>query len=413
MVKETKFYDVLNVSPTATADEIKRAYRRLALKYHPDKNNEAGAAEKFKEISVAFECLSDAEKRKKYDQYGEKGLDINEMNFDPSDIFSHFFGGGRRSRGEPKPKDIVYHLNVPLEHFYTGRTAKIAVTRNRFCGSCDGRGSTRQGVDTTCGDCRGRGMKMMTQQLGPGFVQQMQVHCSKCGGTGTFVDPKDRCPTCQSKKVVPDRKVFNVIIEKGMKKGDSVTFSSEGDQVPGLKLSGDIIIVFDQQRHEKFTRKGAHLLMEKEISLVEALTGFSFELTHLDERPIVISSPPGHVIDPANLYAVVNEGMPVANTGGTEKGQLVFHFKVRFPTSLSGGDKDVQALRAILGQPSQVQRSGAFEAKNCEECVLQRTAVDLNSAQAAGSSNDDDDDVPTHNNAAGGGSHRTTACAQQ
>lgn len=113
MVKETKYYDALGVTPTATDDEIKRAYRKLALKYHPDKNKEESAAQKFKQVSLAYECLSDPEKRRMYDQFGEAGAGMD-GGIDPTDIFSQFFGGGSRTRGEPKPKDIIHQLPVPL-----------------------------------------------------------------------------------------------------------------------------------------------------------------------------------------------------------------------------------------------------------------------------------------------------------
>lgn len=175
MVKETKFYDLLGVPPTASEDDIKRAYRKLALKYHPDKNKDEGAQEKFKELSVAYDALSDADKRKKYDQFGEKGLS-GDGGVDPSDIFASFFGGGR-PRGEPKPKDIVHEHPVQLESFYNGKIVKLAINRDRLCETCNGTGANRPGVEATCRECNGRGVQLITRQVGPGFIQQMQVAC--------------------------------------------------------------------------------------------------------------------------------------------------------------------------------------------------------------------------------------------
>ena len=408
MVKETKFYELLGVPPTADEDTLKRAYRKLALKYHPDKNKEPGAQEKFKEISVAYEVLSDPEKRKRYDQYGEKGIDNEMQGMDPSDIFSHFFGGGRRPRGEPKPKDIVHELPIALEAFYTGKVSKLAITRDRFCASCGGRGTNKEGVEGTCRPCGGRGVQMVTRQLGPMFMQQMQVQCSTCNGSGFACRPEDRCKGCGGKQVVKEKKVFEVHIDKGAKRGDHVTFTGEGDQIAGVRLAGDIIIVFDQKPHDRFQRKGSHLLMDKTISLVQALTGFQLVVEHLDGRKLLIQPPAGVVLDPDHLWAVDREGMPVPGTGGIEKGQLVIQFKVQYPKSVT--EKEATALRSVFGSPSKPKPNPDYE-----ECFLAPTMVDLNKGAKEGSrrgsgmpffatDDEDDDDGPRG---------QTATCAQQ
>lgn len=398
MVKETKFYDILGVAPSASEDEIKRAYRKLALKYHPDKNKEPGAQEKFKEISVAYDCLSDSEKRRRYDEFGEKGLNGEAGGVDPSDIFSAFFGGGSRSRGEPKPKDIVHEFPVPLEHFYNGKVVKLAVNRDRLCDQCNGSGSNKPGVEAKCRDCGGRGVQMMTRQLGPGFIQQMQVQCKNCGGKGTAIKPEDRCTKCNGEQVVKDKKIFEIPIEKGMKKGDSVAFRGEGDQIPGVRLSGDIIIILDQKHHPVFTRKGNHLLFETTISLGEALTGFVTEITHLDGRKIAIRSIPGECIDPDHLWAINREGMPVPKTGGVERGNLIVKFKVNYPSSIS--QNDTATLKKILGVPPAKPVS-----PDAEEAYLTRTQVDLTKESQSRRDDDEDDDEPR--------GPRTAGCAQQ
>lgn len=387
MVKETKYYDCLGVSPTASDEDIKRAYRKLALKYHPDKNKEDGAAEKFKDVSVAYDALSDPEKRKRYDQFGEKGLDQEGGGGDPSDIFSHMFGGGGRKRGEPKPKDIVHELPVALEDFYKGKIAKLAITRDRLCGSCKGRGSNKEGVDAVCRQCQGRGVVLVTRQLGPGFIQQMQAACQGCGGKGSSLKPEDRCGDCQGERTKKERKVFEVAIEKGMKKGDHVAFIGDGDQVPGVALSGDIIIIFDQKPHATFTRKGSHLLVEHTLTLSEALTGFKFLLQHLDGRQLCLQPLPGTVLDPDHLWAVDREGMPVAKTGGSERGALIVKFKVTFPKTIS--EKDAEQLRKLLGKPEEIPRPPP--GVHYEECHLVATTVDLAEAERGGRSDDDDD----------------------
>lgn len=399
MVKETKFYDVLGVAPDASEEDIKRAYRKMALKYHPDKNKEAGAQEKFKEISVAYEVLSEPDKRRRYDQFGEKGVNEEMGGMDPSDIFSSFFGGGRRQRGEPKPRDIVHELPVALEHFYNGKVVKLAITRNRLCTTCDGRGSNKPGVDAKCGECGGRGVQLMTRQIGPGFIQQMQVQCRNCNGKGTAMRPEDRCATCQGEQVVKDKKIFEVNVEKGMKRGDSVAFRGDGDQIPGVRLSGDIIIILDQKPHETFTRKGNHLYMEKTISLAEALTGVSVVVQHLDGRHLHIRSQPGSCIDPEHLWAVAREGMPIPKTGGVERGELVIKFNVRFPRSLNDGE--VAQLRKVLGAPAAEEVPA-----DAEVCYVHETKVDLNAKESRSAfAHEEDDDEPQGT--------RGATCAQQ
>ncbi|KAG5475477.1 hypothetical protein LSCM1_03597 [Leishmania martiniquensis] len=396
MVKETGYYDALGVSPNASEDEIKRAYRKLALKYHPDKNTDPGAQEKFKEVSVAYECLSDPEKRKRYDQFGKDAVEMQSGGVDPSDIFASFFGGGGRPRGEPKPKDIVHELPVPLEAFYCGKTIKLAITRDRLCTQCSGTGSKVAGVSATCKDCGGRGVRMMTRQLQPGFIQQIQTACPVCKGKGTNLREEDKCISCRGQQILKDKKVFEVVVEKGMHRGDSVTFSGEGDQIPGVKLSGDIIIILDQKPHATFVRKGNHLLMEHTISLAEALTGFSLNVTQLDGRELAISSTAGSVIDPASMYSVSREGMPVPHTGGMERGDLIIRFRVLFPKTLK--QAAAPELRKMLGYPQQPPtKDGA------EPHTLQESHIDLEK-EARRSAYDDDGDQPRV---------QTAGCAQQ
>jgi len=397
MAKESKFYDLLGVSPTASLDEIKRAYKKMALKYHPDKNKDPDAQDTFKAISVAYEVLSDDEKRKRYDTHGEKGVDRDASATDPTEMFASMFGGGRPC-GECKPKEIVHELSVSLEHFYSGRTAKLAITRDRICKVCDGRGSNKPGVDAKCGDCGGHGVQMVTRQLGPGFIQQMQVQCRNCNGKGSSLRAEDRCTGCDGEQIVKDKKIFEVVIERGTKRGDHVTFTGEGDQIPGVALSGDIIIVFDQKPHPVFARKGDHLLIERTVSLAEALTGFRLQVDHLDGRKLDVSLPPGGILDPDRLYEISREGMPVPKTGGVERGSLLIKFKVVYPERIS--DADLAPLRKILGGPAK-----AAPVEGADECVLRPAAFDPNVEKKRGD-DDDDGDQPRSGS-------RTAQCAQQ
>ena len=185
MVLETKFYNILDVSPTATEDELKKSYRKLAKQYHPDKNPDGG--EKFKEISYAYEVLSNPEKRRLYDQGGEQAIKEGGMgggggfSSNPMDIFDMFFGGGDpfgrgRQRGPRRTKNLMHQLSVSLEDMYNGTVRKLALQKNVICDACDGLGG-KAGAVQKCPTCRGTGMQVRIQQLGPGMMQQIQSMC--------------------------------------------------------------------------------------------------------------------------------------------------------------------------------------------------------------------------------------------
>jgi len=351
MVKETKFYDVLGVSPGADDNALKKAYRKLAMKYHPDKNPEAG--DKFKEISMAYEILSNPEKRRLYDQAGEQGIKEGGgggPGVNPMDIFDMFFGGGGdpfgRQRGRAGPrrtKNLMHQLSVSLEDMYNGSVRKLALQKNVICDGCEGLGG-KAGAVQKCPNCRGTGMQVRIQQLGPGMMQQIQSMCGECHGEGERVDPKLRCKKCNGRKVNRERKILEVQVDKGMEDGQKITFSGEGDQEPGLE-PGDIIIVLDEKEHATFKRNGQDLIMKMDVSLTEALTGLRKAIKTLDERTLVIQTVRGEVIKTGDLKMVRGEGMPQYRNP-FEKGRLIIQFNVIFPPALE--PSVAEALAAIL-----------------------------------------------------------------
>lgn len=351
MVKETRFYDILGVSPNASEQELKKAYRKLALKYHPDKNPDAG--DKFKEISQAFDVLSDAKKRRVYDEEGEDGLKEGGggERHSAMDIFDMFFGGGMRGpRGPRKAKDVVHQINVTLEELYNGSTRKLALQKNIICPKCDGRGG-KEGAVRTCQTCRGSGMEIRVNRLGPGMIQQMQTICSTCRGQKEIINEADRCKTCLGQKVSREKKVLEVQIDKGMTDGQTIRFSGEGDQQPGIE-PGDIVIVLDEQKHEKYERQKSNLFYKMQIQLVEALCGFKRYIETMDKRVLLIQSTPGEVIRNEELKCIDNEGMP-RYKNPFEKGYLVIQFEVIFPPNnfLKGDKNKLNQLRSILPPP--------------------------------------------------------------
>jgi len=349
MVKDTKLYDELGVAPEATFDQIKKAYRKLALKFHPDKNPDKEAAEKFKEISAAFEVLGDEKKRELYDRVGVEGLKEGHGGGEfhsPFDIFDMFFGGGRRrAPGEKeKGKDTVHQLKVTLEELYKGVTRKMALQKNIICPSCDGIGG-KAGSVQKCGNCAGSGIEVKLRQIGPGMVQQIQTPCRKCDRRGEVIPDADRCRKCNGNKVVKDKKILECEVQPGMKDGQKIVFSGEGDQSPNIE-PGDVVIVLDEQEHPQFKRKGTDLHLNMKIDLVDALCGFSRVIETLDKRQLHIKSEPGEVIDPKQLKAVMEEGMP--HHRHNIKGNLIIKFDVQFPKENWIAVKELPQLEKYL-----------------------------------------------------------------
>ncbi|KAK0410663.1 hypothetical protein QR680_005260 [Steinernema hermaphroditum] len=337
---DTTLYDALGVRPDASDDEIKKAYRKLAKEYHPDKNPNHG--DKFKEISAAYEILSDPDKRETYDAHGLEGMNGGE-GFSGADLFSNLFGGGGGGHpfasffggggggGRPrrrKGQDTVHALKISLEEAYKGKTSKLQLSKKIVCDTCKGSGS-KNGSSQTCTGCRGQGRKMVMRQIGPGMVQQMVTTCDVCHGEGTMVPEKDKCKACSGNKTIQTKKVLEVNIRRGVNNNEKIVFAREGDQEPGVE-PGDVIIVIQTKEHELFERKGENLYMEKTITLNEALTGFQFVIKHLDGRDVIVTGKPGDIIEPDSVRGILDEGMPIPSAPD-QRGILFVKFDVKFP----------------------------------------------------------------------------------
>ncbi|XP_057534995.1 dnaJ protein homolog ANJ1 [Amaranthus tricolor] len=406
----TKYYEILGVPKNASPEDLKKAYKKAAIKNHPDKG---GDPEKFKELAHAYEVLSDPEKREIYDQYGEdalkEGMGGGGGMHDPFDIFSSFFGGspfgGGSSRGrrQRRGEDVIHPLKVSLEDLYSGTTKKLSLSRNVICSKCSGKGS-KSGASMKCGGCQGTGMKVSIRQLGPGMIQQMQHPCNECKGTGETINDKDRCPQCKGEKVVQEKKVLEVVVEKGMQHGQKITFPGEADEAPDT-VTGDIVFVLQLKEHPKFKRKGEDLFYEHTLSLTEALCGFRFVLNHLDGRQLLIKSNPGEVIKPDQFKAIDDEGMPI-HQRPFMKGKLYIHFTVEFPDSLN--PDQVKALETIL-PPKPSMTLTDMELDECEETTLHDVNIEeemkRKQTQAQHEAYDEDDEEPS-------GAQRVQ-CAQQ
>mmetsp|Transcript_53620 Transcript_53620/g.89128 ORF Transcript_53620/g.89128 Transcript_53620/m.89128 type:complete len:409 (+) Transcript_53620:190-1416(+) len=399
------YYEVLGVDRSATSEDIKKAFRKLAIRLHPDKNpDDPNAEEKFKNVVQANDVLSDPEKRQIYDKYGEEGL---QAGGDPRgggggifDIFDLFNGGGRggeRSRGPAKGQDLQHQLGVTLKEMYNGTTRKIQINKKVLCVTCSGRGCKKDAAGSKkCVGCRGQGIKITRRQVGFA-IHQMQETCRDCNGKGEVIDDKDKCPKCNGKKVIADPKILEVHIEKGAREGQRIVFNEEGDQFPGI-TPGDIVIILKQkgdastivERHEN------DLVMEKKITLLEALTGFQFLFTTLDDRTLVIKNKPGEVTKPESVKVVPNEGMPIKGNP-YNRGLLIIKFDVEFPTSFTAESKEFLA-KALPPKP--VIDSIPAEHEECFVTEFNESAHRQRAASGGQEAYDEDDEEQ-----GGGGGH--------
>ncbi|MCQ2820514.1 MAG: DnaJ domain-containing protein [archaeon] len=342
-VDNSKYYEILGVPKTAKYEEIRKAYRKLAKVKHPDKG---GDEKEFQELQQAYEVLSDENKRKIYDKYGEKG--INEGRGDGPqgmDLNDLFFGGGARSRGKRKTKSVLKSVDVTLEDVYLGKEKMFEISRYRICKSCKGTGSKVPNANTKCPGCKGKGFKVVIQRLPMGMIQT-QRECDECGGEGTVIKEKDKCPDCKGNKVVKETTAIKLMIDKGAPDGKRYVFQGEADELPDYE-PGDVVVEINIQKHNRYVRRGADLLYKLDVTLLEALTGFEMVIKHLDGRKILIKTKPGQIIKPGELKTVEECGMPFFEAPN-RFGNLFIDFNIIFPKELD--ETQTKELKELLGK---------------------------------------------------------------
>ncbi|KAJ2297754.1 DnaJ-like protein xdj1 [Coemansia sp. RSA 2706] len=321
------YYEILEIEETATDSEIKRAYRKLAMKYHPDKN--PAGAEMFKEISHAYETLSDPSKRAAYDQFGDG--DLPEDMFGGFGMGDGFFGESMFTGGPPPPPKVEIHpLEVTLEDLFRGKKLRLKLVRSTICKQCKGVGGKKAALHE-CYACNGKGVRLSARQVAPGLFSQTQVGCTVCNRTGKVVPDSKKCKRCKGRGVTDEKDTVEISIEPGMSDGQRIVLAGKGDQKPGQDPL-DLVFVLRQIPHSKFTRLGDSLSVKAQIDLAEALCGFSrVLLTHLDGHPLEVSHKSG-VLKPGDVLRISCEGMPQEKRPRS-RGDLYIVLDIKFPDS--------------------------------------------------------------------------------
>jgi len=281
------------------------------------------------------------------------------------DLFAQFFGGGlgggmfgnggpTRPSGPRKGRDLVHALKVSLEDLYKGKVSKLALQKTVLCPKCNGKGG-KEGSVKTCKSCSGTGQKIVMRQMGP-VIQRFQAICPECNGEGEIIPPKDKCKECTGKKVINERKVLNVHVDKGMQEGQRIVFSGEADQAPNI-IPGDVIFVIETKEHPRFQRKGDDLFYQAKIDLSTALTGGSFPIEHLDERYLKVDILPGEIIKPGMLSPTdsannpgeikVIEGQGMPSYRHHDFGNLYIKFEIIFPEPEWAQSLPLEAMEAL------------------------------------------------------------------
>ncbi len=347
------YYEVLGVPRDASEEDIKRAYRRLAMKHHPDRNpGDATAEAKFKEAAEAYEVLSDAQRRATYDRYGHAGLrstpghDFGSMSVEDifsmfDDIFQGAFGGrarrGSRGGGVPRGYDLETEVEITLEDVLSGTQRDVEFRRVDVCATCSGSGARPGSSPQRCATCGGLGQ---VDRVGFGGMFRMRTSCPHCGGRGSVV--QDRCGTCRGEGRVPVRRNLTVKIPPGVRDGQAVRVSGEGEPPPphlsagGEGIRGDLHVAVRVLPHERFEREGDHLLVALPVTFSQAALGAEVEFAALDGTA-TLQVPPG--TQHGALFRVPQRGLP--GLRGGRRGDLVVVVQLAVPRRLTEAQKEL------------------------------------------------------------------------
>lgn len=380
MAQKRDYYEVLGVSKTATDEELKKAYRKLAKQYHPDANpdNKEEAEKKFKEVNEAYEVLSDAQKRRMYDQFGHDGPAgfgggnpgggyysytgsgfSGFEDFDLGDIFSSIFGGGssrssRRNNGPIKGADLKYSMDITFEEAFLGVEKEINIYREETCKTCSGSGAKPGTAPETCQTCKGTGTVRTVQNTILGQMQTTKT-CSTCHGTGKVI--KEVCENCKGKGTIRKQAKIKVKIPAGIDSDQSIVLRGEGE--PGVRggAKGDLYIVVRIKRHSIFTRKGSNVYCNVPITFTQATLGAELEIPMVNGTKEKYKIPEG--TQTGTTFTIKGKGFK--NINSSTNGDFIFTVNVQVPKRLSKEQREllVQLAKTMNEQPP-IKKRGIF-----------------------------------------------------
>jgi len=345
MSDKRDYYETLGVSKEADESELKKSFRSLARKYHPDKNDAPDADEKFKEIQEAYAVLSDSEKRSNYDRFGHngpggspfgpggfQGFNINMDDIMGGDFFSSFFGGGRRRSAQRQGHDILVRHSIDLKSVLEGSKDKIEAELPVPCSDCEGTGA-KDGITTQCRECDGAGQVRVRQQIGP-FVQDSVRACPGCQGAGKSAAA--RCKSCSGDGLQSESQTLQFSVPKGAQDGTRLRMRGKGQPAPnGNGDSGDLFIELIVDEHEWFERNGMDLIMSLPLGYSDLALGTTITLPHIDDTDLVIKVPGG--TNSGDTITIAARGLP--SNRGIGRGDVVILCKLHMPSKFDKGTK--------------------------------------------------------------------------
>jgi len=367
------YYEVLGIEKNASDNEIKKAYRKKAMKYHPDQNpGDSFSEDRFKEVNEAYEILSDDDKKERYDQYGFAGVDpgfnqggggfgggfagFGGGGFGDifSDLFGGFGGGSSRKNAPQKGQNIVAQMEITFEEAAFGADKEFTVGVIENCAKCQGSGSAPGTSPETCGSCQGTGTVRVTQQTPFGTFAQ-QANCSKCGGRGKII--KESCDTCKGKGRVRRNKKISIRIPAGIDHGQTIRVTGRGNVGSNGGSEGDILVNIFVGDHKILQREGANILCEMPISFSQAALGAEIEVPTLDGK-VRYRVPEG--TQTGTIFRLKGKG--VTHMGYKTRGDQYITVTVETPTSLNREQKELlRQLEEVSSDGEQPKRKGFFE----------------------------------------------------
>ncbi len=356
MAEKRDYYEVLGVERNANADEIKKAYRKAAIQYHPDKNpGDKEAEEKFKEAAEAYDVLSNEEKRARYDRFGHAGMSgaggaggfgggFGGGGFSMEDIFSQFgdifgghfgggFGGGRGARSVNRGSDIRVRIKLNLAEVANGATKKIKVNKDVTCDKCGGSGAKDSSSHTTCKTCNGSGYVMTVQNTFFGRMQSQSV-CPTCHGEGKVIT--DKCSKCGGEGCVRDSEVIEIKVPAGVGEGMALTVSGKGNAARRGGINGDLIVVIEEEHNPELVRDGNNLIHNLNITIVTAILGGEVEVPTIDGKAKIKIAPGTHS---GKVLRLRGKGIPDVN--GYGRGDIMVVVDITIPTTLTSEEKEL------------------------------------------------------------------------